>query len=201
MRTPEVGALMDNRFTSSKTGTLRGAQQSGALDVKKIILASTIAALGVLATATPAFAGSGNQSTANGTATATIVAPIVLTHPAAASLNFGRFTTGTGGTVTITAAGAGSVGSDVTFVPGSATSADQFTVAGDASRSFSITTTGGNVTSGSTNLAFTTSPSAATAALGTTGTASFTVGGTLTVTGTAPAGSYTGTYSATVTYN
>ena len=37
--------------------------------------------------------------------------------------------------------------------------------------------------------------------LSTTGTASFTVGGTLTVTGTAPAGSYTGTYSATVTYN
>jgi hypothetical protein len=176
---------------------LRGNQQSGALDVKKIILASIL----VLATATPALAGSGNTSTATGTATATIVAPIVLTHPAAASLNFGRFTTGTGGTVTVTSAGVGSVGSDVTFVPGSSNSADQFTVAGDASRSFSISTTGGNITSGATNLAFTTTASAGTSALGTTGTASFTVGGTLTVTGTAPAGSYTGTYSATVTYN
>lgn len=165
--------------------------------MKKIIIAT----LGILATTTPAFAGSGNQSTATGTATATIVAPIVLTHPASASLNFGRFTTGTGGSVTVTAAGVGSVGSDVTFVPGSTNSADQFTVAGDASRSFSITTTGGNVTSGSTNLAFTTTPSAGTASLSSTGTASFTVGGTLTVTGTAPAGSYTGSYSATVTYN
>ncbi len=168
--------------------------------MKKIILASATAALAILG-ATPALAGSGNQSTATGSATATIVAPIVLTHPATASLNFGRFTTGTGGTVTVTAAGVGSVGSDVTFVPGSTNAADQFTVAGDASRSFSITTTGGNVTSGATNLAFTTSASAATTALSGTGTASFTVGGTLTVTGTAPAGSYTGTYSATVTYN
>lgn len=165
--------------------------------MKKIIIAT----LGILATTTPAFAGSGNQSTATGTATATIVAPIVLTHPASASLNFGRFTTGTGGSVTVTAAGVGSVGSDVTFVPGSTNSADQFTVAGDASRSFSITTTGGNVTSGATNLAFTTTPSAGTASLSSTGTASFTVGGTLTVTGTAPTGSYTGSYSATVTYN
>lgn len=169
--------------------------------MKKIILASTLGAMGILAAATPAFAGSGNQSTATGTATATIVAPIVLTHPATASLNFGRFTTGTGGTVTVTAAGTGSVGSDVTFVPGSTNSADQFTVAGDSGRSFSITTTGGNVSSGATNLAFTTTASAATAALSGTGTANFTVGGTLTVTGTAPAGSYTGTYSATVTYN
>ena len=169
--------------------------------MKKNILATTLATASALAMASPAFAGSGNQSTATGTATATIVAPIVLTHPAAASLNFGRFTTGTGGSVTVTAAGVGSVGSDVTFVPGSTNSADQFTVAGDASRSFSITTTGGNVTSGATNLAFTTTASAATASLSTSGTARFTVGGTLTVTGTAPAGAYTGTYSATVTYN
>ncbi|MFM9934577.1 MAG: DUF4402 domain-containing protein [Novosphingobium sp.] len=165
--------------------------------MKKIILASGIALL----SATPAFAGSGNTSTATGTATATIVAPIVLTHPSGAALNFGRFTTGTGGTVTITAAGVGSVGSDVTFVPGSTTAADSFTVAGDASRSFSIGTTGGSVTSGGTSLAFTTAPSAATATLTAGGTSSFTVGGTLTVSGTAAAGAYTGTYSATVTYN
>ena len=98
-------------------------------------------------------------------------------------------------------AGAGSVGSDVTFVPGSTTAADSFTVAGDANRSYSIATTGGNVTSGGTSLAFTTTPSAATGTLSTSGTGSFTVGGTLTVTGTAPTGAYTGTYSATVAYN
>ncbi len=163
----------------------------------KIIPAALIA----LAMATPAFAGSGNQSTATGTATATIVAPIVLTHPASAALNFGRFTRGTGGTVTVTATGAGSVGSDVTFIPGSTNAADSFTVAGDANRSYSIATTGGNVTSGATSLAFTTTPSAGTATLSATGTGSFTVGGTLTVTGTAPTGAYSGTYSATVAYN
>ena len=165
--------------------------------MKKIILASVIA----LVSATPALAGSGNTSTATGTATASIVAPIVLTHTTGAALNFGRFTTGTGGTVTITAAGVGSVGSDVTFVPGSATAADAFTVAGDGSRSFSVATTGGSVTSGGTSLAFTTTPSAATATLTAGGTSSFTVGGTLTVSGTAAAGAYTGTYTATVTYN
>lgn len=159
------------------------------------------AALIAVATAGPAYAAPGNTSTATGTATATIVAPIVLTHPASASLNFGRFTRGTGGTVTVTAVGAGSVGSDVTFVPGSTTAADSFTVAGDANRSYSIATTGGNVTSGGTSLAFTTTPSAATGTLSTSGTGSFTVGGTLTVTGTAPTGAYTGTYSATVAYN
>lgn len=169
--------------------------------MKKIILASSVVFGIAMASGTPAFAGSGNTSSATGTASATIVAPIVLTHPSGAALNFGRFTTGTGGTVTVTAAGVGSVGSDVTFAPGSTNSADSFTVAGDASRSFSITTTGGNVTSGATNLAFTTSASAATATLTAGGTSSFTVGGTLTVSGTAPAGAYTGTYSATVTYN
>lgn len=163
----------------------------------KIIPAALIA----LATATPAFAGSGNQSTATGTATATIIAPIVLTHPAAAALSFGRFTRGTGGTVSVTATGTGSVGSDVTFIPGSTTAADSFTVAGDANRSYSIATTGGNVTSGATSLAFTTTPSAGVGTLSATGTGSFTVGGTLTVSGTAPTGAYTGTYSATVAYN
>ena len=86
-------------------------------------------------------------------------------------------------------------------MPGSTPSADQLTVAGDASRAFAITTTGGNISSGATNLAFTTTASAASGTLTAGGTASFTVGGTLTVPGTAPAGAYTGTYSATVTYN
>ena len=165
--------------------------------MKRAFPASLIALLA----ASPALAAPGNTATATGTATATIVAPIVLTHPAAASLNFGRFTRGTGGTVTVTATGTGSVGSDVTFVPGSATSADSFTVAGDANRSYSIATTSGNVTSGATSLAFSTAPSAGTASLSATGTGTFTVGGTLTVTGTAPTGAYAGTYTATVSYN
>ena len=165
--------------------------------MKKIILASAI----VLASASPAFAASGNTSTASGSATATIVEPIVLTHTSGAALGFGRFTTGTGGSVTVSAAGVGSVGGDVAFVPGSTNSADAFSVTGDASRSFSISTGAGTVTDGTTSISFTTSPSAATGTLSTGGTATFTVGGQLTLAGTEAAGAYTGTYSATVTYN
>lgn len=165
--------------------------------MKKIILASAIA----LVSASPAFAASGNSSTATGSATATIVEPIVLTHTPGALLGFGRFTTGTGGSVTVSAAGVGSIGGDVAFVPGSSNSADAFTVTGDTGRAFSIATTGGNVSAGSTNIAFTTSASAANGTLSGAGTASFTVGGTLTLAGTEAAGAYTGSYSATVTYN
>jgi hypothetical protein len=165
--------------------------------VKKIILASTI----ILVSASPAFAASGNTSTASGSATATIVEPIVLTHTSGAALGFGRFTTGTGGSVTVSAAGVGSVGGDVAFVPGSTNSADAFSVTGDASRSFSISTGAGTVTAGTTSISFTTSPSAATGTLGAGGTATFSVGGQLTLAGTEAAGAYTGTYSATVTYN
>lgn len=165
--------------------------------MKKIILASTI----ILVSASPAFAASGNTSTASGSATATIVEPIVLTHTSGAALGFGRFTTGTGGSVTVSAAGVGSVGGDVAFVPGSTNSADAFSVTGDASRSFSISTGAGTVTAGTTSISFTTSPSAATGTLGAGGTATFSVGGQLTLAGTEAAGAYTGTYSATVTYN
>jgi hypothetical protein len=165
--------------------------------VKKIILASAI----ILVSASPAFAASGNTSTASGSATATIVEPIVLTHTSGAALGFGRFTTGTGGSVTVSAAGVGSVGGDVAFVPGSTNSADAFSVTGDASRSFSISTGAGTVTAGTTSISFTTSPSAATGTLGAGGTATFSVGGQLTLAGTEAAGAYTGTYSATVTYN
>ncbi len=165
--------------------------------MKKIILASVIA----IVSATPAFANSGNTSTAAGSATATIVAPIVLTHTSGAALGFGRFTTGTGGSVSVSDAGAATVGGDVAFVPGSASTADAFTVAGDASRVYSITTTGGSVSNAGTSMTFTTSPSAASGTLSSTGTGSFTVGGTLTVTGSEPAGGYSGSYDATVTYN
>jgi hypothetical protein len=79
-----------------------------------------------------ALAASGNSSTAAGTATASVVAPIVLTHTSGAALNFGKFTVGAGGTVVVTSAGAGSVTSDVGFVPGSSTAADQFTLTGDS---------------------------------------------------------------------
>ncbi len=148
----------------------------------------------------PAHAA-GNTATVTGTANAAVVAPLVLTHPNTASLNFGKFTAGTGGTVVVTAAGTGSATSGVTLMSNSTNTADAFTVTGDASRSYAITTAAGTLTSGATTLNFTTTPSAASATTSTTGTGNFTVGGTLTVPSAAPTGTYTGTYQVTVTYN
>ena len=164
--------------------------------MKKFLIAATLIAF----SSGTAFAATGNTSTATGSATATVVAPITLTHNTGA-LSFGKFTVGSGGTVVVSATGAGSVTGNTTLVSGGTTTADSFSVTGDPSRSYTIATTNSTVTNGTVTMAFTTLASAATATLSTTGTGSFTVGGTLTAVGTEPAGSYAGTYNATVTYN
>ncbi|MBU6268418.1 MAG: DUF4402 domain-containing protein [Sphingomonadales bacterium] len=155
-----------------------------------------------LLVATPALAASGGTSAQAGTAAAAVVAPIVLTHTAGTALSFGKFTAGTlGGTVVVSAAGAGSVTSDVAFVPGSAVTADSFTVTGDANRSVSVAATGSSVSNGAQVVTFTATPSASAVTLGATGTAAIKVGGTLTVPGNLATGTYSGTYSVTITYN
>lgn len=169
--------------------------------MKKIAFLSA-AAFAVIAT--PAFAAPGDSDTENGAATAEVVAPITLTHTTGATLDFGTFTTGdAGGTIVVTRAGNGSATGDVTLVQGSAEAADQFTVAGDPSRSFSITTGGGSVSNGGTSpvtMAFITD-ARGNHTLDTSGAAAFSVGGTLTVAGGEPAGVYTGSYEVTVAYN
>jgi len=164
--------------------------------MKKIILSAFALTLPVAAAAAP-----GDTDTATGTATATVVAPIVLEHDSGAALAFGSFLAGAGGTVVVTPAGAGSITSDVEFVSGSTTSADSFTVSGDAGRSFTISATGSTVSNGTETMAFTTVVSAASDTLDTNGDGAFTVGGTLTVAADQAAGDYTGTYDATVAYN
>lgn len=87
--------------------------------MKKILLVAAAAAI-----ATPAFAAPGDTATTQGSATATIVAPITLTHNSAA-LAFGTLTSGTGGgTVTVSSGGtvSGTTG-DVTVLSGSLDSA------------------------------------------------------------------------------
>jgi hypothetical protein len=164
----------------------------------RIVFATAIIAS--IITPVSAKAASGNTSTATGSASATIIAPIVLTHTSGATLNFGKFTTGSGGTVVVTSGGVGSVTGDVGFVPGSTNAADSFALTGDISRNFGITTTGGSITNGSSSMTFTTTPSAATGTTSSTGAATFTVGGTLTVGTGLVTGSYSGTYTATVQY-
>lgn len=166
--------------------------------MKKFLLCAGLA----LTITAPAYAATGNTSTASGAAAANVITPIVLTH-GSATLNFGSFTTGTGGTVVVTATGSGSTTGDVGFVPGSSEAADAFTVKGDNNRSYSISTTSGTVSNsgGTASMAFSTVASASSGTLSGTGTGAFTVGGTLTVVGNETAGAYTGTYDATVAYN
>lgn len=165
--------------------------------MKKIILVA--AALAVFST--PALAAPGNTDQEDGAATAEVVSPLTLTHTVGASLNFGTLTAGdNGGTVVVTRAGNGTASGDVTLMPGSVEAADAFTVAGDASRSFSITTTDSTVDDGTNSMAFTTD-ARANHTLDASGVASFTVGGTLNVGVGQAAGVYSGTYSVTVTYN
>lgn len=163
--------------------------------MKKIVLAVLAGTI-----AMPALAAPGDTATTQGTATAQIVAPITITHNAGAALSFGTITAGNGGLVRVDSAGAGTVSGEVTLVAGVATSSDAFTVTGDANRSFSITTGNGTVSAGANSMAFTTT-AATSGTLNGSGTTSFRVGGTLTVASNQAAGSYTGSYNATVTYN
>ena len=164
--------------------------------MKKIVLAAFAAAIAV-----PAAAAPGDSASTSGTATAEIVSPIAITHDAA-TLNFGTIVPGSAaGVVTVDAStGIATGDAEATVITGATSSADSFTVTGDAGRGFDITTTGGSVVSGGNSMTFTTSPSAPTGTL-TGGTANFTVGGALSVGGAQAGGTYNGTYTASVAYN
>lgn len=170
--------------------------------MKKLILAAAAATFAV-----PAAAAPGNTATAtDGSADAVIVSPITITHVTGATLNFGTIVPDTAGSsvVEIDTSGAGSVLSgDAVVVDNTSWSADSFDVTGDASRGFSISTTGGTVDSGTNSMSFTTTYESTngSGSLDANGEASFDVGGELTVGANQAAGTYTGTYSATVTYN
>lgn len=180
-----------------KTALGRDQRIQRGLTLKKLIVLAATAAF----IATPAAAAPGDTSTAQGAATAEVVAPITLEHVNGAALNFGTFTTGdAGGTVAVDQAGAGTATGEVTLLGGSVEAADAFTVAGDANRAFTIATAGGSVTNGTDTMNFTTS-AATSGALDASGAAAFSVGGTLSVAGGESAGTYAGSYNVTVAYN
>jgi Domain of unknown function (DUF4402) len=155
--------------------------------MKKIALAAAVAAL----LPTSAFA-----ATDQGEATAFVVSPITITHQVSAVLDFGAFAAAPG-QVGVTAGGTGSTSGIVQL---GTVSADAFDVTGDSNRSFSISTSSGSVGNGTDTMTFIT-VAAANGLLDGTGNAAFSVGGTLTVAGTESAGTYTGSYDATVEYN
>ena len=168
--------------------------------MKKILFVAAIAA-GLSGGA--AQAATGNSATGTGTANAVVVGPLQITHNTGAALNFGSFTAGTGGTVSVTSAGVASATGDVGLVTGSTPTADAFTVVGTPNRAFGIVASSSNtVSTGGANPAtmpFTVS-AANSASLTAGGTFALAVGGTLTVGSGQAAGAYTGTYTVTVTY-
>jgi hypothetical protein len=168
----------------------------GKTNMKKIVFAAFVAAVAVPATAAP-----GDTDTATGSATATIVAPIAIDHVVGAALAFGTITAGNGGTVTVALDGTVTDnGDDAVVLPGATTSADAFTLTGSGSRSIIVTVGDGVLTGPGTDMPFVTTDNAPTS-LSAAGTGSFSVGGTLTVGNTQTPGDYTGTYTATATYN
>ena len=167
--------------------------------MKKI---ATIVAIAAAFTSSSAFAQALDDNQAQGSATAEVVAPITLTHVQDAELSFGTFTAGSGGTVVVTRAGAGSATGGVVLLSGSQESSDQFTVAGDSDRAFTISVNDGVIThtDGQTTMNFAAdAPTAGT--LSGTGAANFSVGGTLTVGANQRPGDYSGTYLVEVAYN
>ena len=159
---------------------------------------------GVLATsviAAAAFASTAAQAaTASASANASILEQVTVTK--SADLDFGTIAIGTGGgTVTVGNTNNRTCGSGL-VCSGTVTSAG-FNIAGAASQNVGISGDS-SVTltrvSGTETMTASLTRSAASATLSGTGTASFAVGGVLTVGGTQVAGAYTGSFNVTVNY-
>lgn len=156
------------------------------------LLATVVVALSSLSSAAMA-------ASATGTANAQVLAPIAIT--AGTALNFGTIAGNGAGTVIVTPGGArsftgGVVGTAAAFAAGT------FNVTGTGGATFAMTYPGSfnvSANAGANTMAVTVNGAATGTLSG--GTASFPVGGTLTVGAAQAAGAYTGTYSMTVEYN
>lgn len=128
------------------------------------------------------------------------------TVTATQALTFGSFAAGTGGTVTVSAAGGRSRGGGVILVPSGGGSAALFSVSGDPSATYAISLPGNGVvslTSGPNSMAvnnFTSNPALA-GQLSIGGAQTVMVGATLSVGGQQASASYSGTFDVTVNYN
>lgn len=131
-------------------------------------------------------------ATVNGTATATVIAPLILTETT--PMSFGTIAAGaTGGTVVLSTAGARAVTGDVNAIAAGPGAAGAFTVQGEAAQAYTMTIAPGTLSDGLGNTmavgTFVYTPPVLTG-----GADAFNVGATLTVGGSQAAGAYsTGT--------
>jgi hypothetical protein len=168
-----------------------------------LIAMTALAAIAMLVPAGSAMAQS--SANASATATATIITPITLTNTGGTGLRFGNVVASTAaGTIVVASDGTRSWTGGATGISGLPVGAALFGVTGGANRTFTITLPSSTtITDGTNDMTVDTFTSslASPATLNGSGTASFNVGGTLTVNAGQVAGSYTGTFSVTVAYN
>ncbi|MDB5798608.1 MAG: YapH protein [Paucimonas sp.] len=160
-------------------------------------------AIGVAVAIFAAFglAGTASAATVTATASATVLATMTIAQTQA--LSFGTFAGNTGGTITLTSAGARSSTGTVVFPTGSAAAVGKFSVTGTGTNTFGISYVDGSLTGAGSPMALAVSGVASNPTVGTLsgGAASFDVGGILTVGSNQAAGTYNGTYTVTVDYN
>lgn len=140
-----------------------------------------------------------------GEAQAVIIAPLTLTHNSGAKLNFGNVVNISAGTVTVSAKD-GSVTTSGVAWQGGTTSADQFTLTGANGIPFTVSVPSSiTVNNGSDNMTIGSVTSfcgtgATSSCVSSTGGTAVSIGGTLSVSAAQAAGTYTGTYTLSVTY-
>ncbi|MFC3070195.1 DUF4402 domain-containing protein [Phenylobacterium soli] len=168
---------------------------------RKLLLAGA-AAISTTAVAHSAFAQA--SATASASASVTVIQPITVTKTA--DLAFGRVIRPSTGTTTYTVAAADGApttsGGDGIFTSGNGSPTRAvFTVHGEGGQAFNITTpasaTAGDVT---VTLTATDSTGALDGSLGNTGTATFGVGGSITLTNASTTGTKSGNFTVTVAY-
>lgn len=169
--------------------------------MKKTITAAL--ALLMLSGAAGVYAATAGPATGN--AQVVIIAPLMLTHNSGAKLDFGNVINTTAGTVTVAAKDGSVTTSGVTGQNGT-TTADQFTVTGANGIPFTVSAPSTiTVTSGANNMTI----NSVTSFCGTGATSSCVassagtavgVGGTLAVSAAQAVGTYTGTYTLSITY-
>jgi hypothetical protein len=169
---------------------------------------ATLSACLVACTATGALASSGNTAVSTGSASATVTAPIKLV--AVSPLQFGTMAQPvTGGTITVWPTGGysttGELGADIAIAQSTVPAAASFTVTGNPGAIFAASGVSQvTISNGSAKMTlnqFTINGSFSGGQIAANGTATFYIGGTLTVTAGQAPGTYTGTFPITVTYN
>jgi len=145
--------------------------------------------IGLAALLASVYGSSLTAATFNGTATATVIAPLTLAQTT--PMNFGTVAVGAaGGTVVMTSAGARSVTGDANAIAAGAGTAGAYTITGQAAQAYTMTIAGGTLTDGGGANPMSLSAFTFVSPALTGGADAFSVGATLTLPPNQPAGAY-----------